>query len=696
MKLPSLKDMKKSSSLPIIKKKYKILNEESKKELLLYASNSLSHQIDKVREIKIFLNSDFNKGSIDYEFLKDIENEYAEQYLTKLGLLPTKNLIRKILSLRPIEKCDFLLSDEKININNSSKDSKVIHIYPSPLTSSLSTNIIENPQSPGNSNQKSMVVNKKITLRNVESVIKFKKKKIDLHKDAVNEIKNNNIQPKNDLVFNRENVENLIEQAKEDIKEAKYFNTKENMNIDLSTKNIRDKYIISKKTKEDNNYNRFYNGRGRINNISKSSGYRKNILNDPKYIFQLNTVEHLTSEILEEINEPLQTKIEVIIKDMNYIMDKFPVDDFINIGQVEKEKIIENNKDFNYKINLDKYEDILFVLKILRSPPVYKLTGLVLNLIYWVVFGTGNNIQIDGNTKQLIFLKILDEMEIISEKISNKKILYEVFIPFLIIMIRIEADVYFSRKFKHLFLENKKQCIELINEIITEVFDKHGYMNSFLIVAGKAKELKDKMIKKSLPRFKNKLFATSNYIEQIFNNDTNDILEKINIQKNENPLDKIDQKEIENKKNFIKEQKVNYISRFLKKINNNLSKRRLKPIFSIRPRVGEKTSIIPNNSTSMINVKRFKSPILNQIIFKNKNNSMINSLEKDDNNKMISTHQSDEKEEIEEYDEDKDEEKETVKEIGSVNNNQINKFDISYKSTETKNTLIQNESKVNS
>ena len=98
----------------------------------------------------------------------------------------------------------------------------------------------------------------------------------------------------------------------------------------------------------------------------------------------------------------------------------------------------------------------------------------------------------------------------------------------------------------------------------------------------------------------------------------------------------------------------------------------------------------------MINVKRFKSPILNQIIFKNKNNSMINSVEKDDNNKMISTHQSDEKEEIEEYDEDKDEEKETFQDIGSVNNNQINKFDISYKSTETKNTLIQNESKVNS
>ena len=71
MKLPSLKDMKKSSSLPIIKKKYKILNEESKKELLLYSSNSLSHQIDKVREIKILydkLESYKNNNNSEFNF----------------------------------------------------------------------------------------------------------------------------------------------------------------------------------------------------------------------------------------------------------------------------------------------------------------------------------------------------------------------------------------------------------------------------------------------------------------------------------------------------------------------------------------------------------------------------------------------------------------------------------------------------
>ena len=543
MKLPVIKEIKKSTSLPIIKKKYKILSEDSKKELLLYTADSLANQMNKIKEIKIFLNNDFHKGSVDFEFLKDIENEYAEQYLTKLGYLPTKSLVKKIISLRPIESCDFLLSDEILYINDKKKDVKVIHIYPS----SNSNNLINYQKSPINKVQKSVVINKKISLKNIESVIKIKRKKPDLHKEVVNEIKNNNIQPKNDLIFNRESVENLIEQAKEDIKEVKYFNTKARINIDLSTQNIRNNYIISKKTKEDNNYNRFYNGRGRINNIGKSSGYRKSILNDPKYIFQVNSIEHLTNEILEEINEPLQAKVEVIIKDMNYILDHFPIDDFINIGQLEKEKIEENDKDFNYKINLDKYEDILFVLEILHSPQVYKLIGLVLNLIYWIVFGSGNNIQIDGNTKQLIFLKILDEMEIISEKIEDKKILYEVFIPFIIIMMRIEADIYFSRKFQNLFIENKKKCIELINEIITEVFDKHGYMNSFLTIAGNSKELKDKMVKKSLPRFKNKLYATSNYIEQIFNNDTNDLLEKKSNQK------VIDKKEIEQKKIYIKE-----------------------------------------------------------------------------------------------------------------------------------------------
>ena len=696
MKPPSTKEIKKSASLPLIKKKYKILSEESKKEkeLLLFSVDSLSRQVNKVREIKIYLNNDFHKGAVDLEFLKDIENEYAEQYLTKMGFLPTKNLIKKLLSIKPIENCDFLLTDEKLYTNDKFKEVKIIHIYPSPINNFVSQNI-QNTKNSFTGDKKSCVFNKKMKLKNVDSVIKFKTKKRDLNKEQINKIKNNNKPPKGDLVFNQENVQNLIGEAKEGIKVVKYFHTNTPIDIDLSPQNIRNNYIISKKTKEDNNYNRFYNGRGRINNISKSSAYRKNILNDPKYVFPINLVEHLNNEILKEINEPLETKVEVIIKDINYILDFFPIDDFINIGPFEKEKIGENEKEFNYKINLDKYEDMIYVLKLLHTPQVYKLIGLTLNLIYWVVFGSSNNIQIDSNTKQLIFLKILDEMESISEKIENKKILYEVFIPFLIIILRIEADVYFSRKFKNLFLENKKKSIELINEIITEIYDKHGYMNSFLIIAGKSKELKEKMIKKSLPRFKNKLFATSNYIEQIFNNDASEIIDKFGIKN----IDNINKDEIERKKNFIKEQKVKYIGHFLNKINNNLCKRRLKPIFSIRRRIGDEES--GGTDTSMINVKRFKSSVLNQIIFRNKNNTMINLEQKEDNNKSNILNDIKEKEnDIDnddiDIDKDEDEEKEDIYDINEGQKNKISKFDLSYKTTETKNTLIPNESKISS
>lgn len=68
---------------------------------------------------------------------------------------------------------------------------------------------------------------------------------------------------------------------------------------------------------------------------------------------------------------------------MIYILDNFPIYDFINIGKNnEKEKIGNNNPNYLYKINLERYEDILSVLKMLYSSTIFKLVGLALNLIY--------------------------------------------------------------------------------------------------------------------------------------------------------------------------------------------------------------------------------------------------------------------------------------------------------------------------
>ena len=59
---------------------------------------------------------------------------------------------------------------------------------------------------------------------------------------------------------------------------------------------------------------------------------------------------------------------------MNYILDSFLINDFININagkNKEKEKVSENNPNYLYKINLDEYNDILEVLKILHYPPAF-------------------------------------------------------------------------------------------------------------------------------------------------------------------------------------------------------------------------------------------------------------------------------------------------------------------------------------
>ena len=122
--------------------------------------------------------------------------------------------------------------------------------------------------------------------------------------------------------------------------------------------------------------------------------------------------------------------------------------------------------------------------------------------------------------------------------------------------------------------------MKLVNEVITEVFDKHSFHNSFGTICGKSHEFKDKILKNLFPRFKSKLFATSNMIEQIFNNDNSDIdLKKTDFSVN----DKIIQR-----KDFIKNYKLDFFTEFMKKINRNLKRRNLEPIFTVNKAVNLK------------------------------------------------------------------------------------------------------------
>ena len=95
-------------------------------ENLREAYNPFKAHMEKVIEIRIFLKFNFHKNDIDDAFINDLEQEYACQFLEKMEFLPTKQNISKLLKVRPIENCDFHLTQEQVR----NKLVKLIHIYP--------------------------------------------------------------------------------------------------------------------------------------------------------------------------------------------------------------------------------------------------------------------------------------------------------------------------------------------------------------------------------------------------------------------------------------------------------------------------------------------------------------------------------------------------------------------------------------
>jgi hypothetical protein len=322
----------------------------------------------------------------------------------------------------------------------------------------------------------------------------------------------------------------------------------------------------------------------------------------------MTDLQNLNEDIIKEITTPIDIQLEAIMTDINYILDNFPLEKFINIEEdfglnSKNNKISSKSKDYTqrsksqgseklYKINLEHQEDIIKVCKIFHSMDFYRLVCITLNLIYWITFGNQNNIKIDINTKEYLYLKLLSQIDLINSKLQDIKLLSKIFIPLEIIIIRIEVDNYLSRKFIHLFDEtnpkNKEKIMIKVNNLITEIFDKHGYMNSFETICGTQKELNTKFMKNQLPRFKKQIFGTSNMLEQLFNKD------KIDINKD-------NMEDIKQRQEFIMGPKVDFFNSYLKKINKKLKKRNLAPIFTI----GNNNNIknIPNKTEDIIDKK---------------------------------------------------------------------------------------------
>ena len=613
MKLPLIKSSN-ITSHKLITNKYKITEDNSKAKD--NKQKLISTRLNEVQEIKIYLSQNFNAYDVDQNFIKDMEIEYAEQYLNKLEILPTKYLVNKLLSLRPLEKCDFYLTTESILTNEGEKTTKIVHIYPSNnnKNSVKKKNLNQSEGDKSNSGRNYLK-------KNIESIIKLKPKNENkVLKERIALIKKNNKIENENLIYHKENIDDIFSSNYDDMEELKLFSQKNPVKVDLSFENIKKKYVITKKIGELREDNDKINFKAKFYNISNSISSQKNVLENPKYKVDMTELDNLNEDIIKEITTPIDIKLEAIMTDINYIIDNFPMDNFINIDEdfLLKNKSIKTNESTRrsksqggnklYKINLDKQEDLLKIYKVFHSMDFYRLVCLTLNLIYWVIFGNQNDIQIDINTKEYLYLKLLNQIELINSKLVDIKLLSKIFIPLEIIIIRIEVDNYLSRKFVHLFDEytkkNKENIMIKVNNLITEIFDKHGYMNTFETICGTRNDFNNKFMKNLMPRFRKRIFDTSNMLEQLFNKD------KIVIKKD-------NMENIKERQEFILGPKVDFFNSYLNRINYKLKKRNLAPIFTIS-----------NNNTAIKN-ERMKT----EEIFDKKNKEEFNLALKTSNSK---------------------------------------------------------------
>ena len=632
MKLPNIEQINKQKKHSLINEKFKIIP-ETKTQSTSIKANSFFSRMKEIKEIKIYLKDKFIQKEIDDQFLTDIEKEYAEQYLLKMKEFPTKNLINKILRLCPLKNCDFQLYDESIYINYDEKNVKSLHIFPVFERKTKKMNFFRNyniniintnknnksifDNSNHNRNNTITYSNNNISLYKFNRLNKSKKNKhnhlsietspsfknflstegnINSKKSPINrnknfKIENNTLTNTNtDLLYNREKIDELFAKYRENVTNLQLFsNKKSGIKVDLSPEIIRQKYLSS----ESNWSNKTFENKGKLSKISKSILSYKNVLNNEKYFFDLIKVKNLTTEIIQEIKEPINPQIELIIKDVNYILDNFPFDEFIHIKENiqlmnESKEINESRSNINLnKIIVKNKKEFVSILKTLSSNDSCRIIILLINLIYWIIFGGNNTIQIDSNTKELLYLKLMKEWEMISSKFLNKTVFYKIYIPLFIIICRIEIENFFVRKYINLFEDKKNKTVffKKANAIISEIFDKHGYMNTFnLFCRKKDDEYNNKFKVNNIGNYKNKLYATSNFVELLFRNDMDNF---------ENET------EIKEKENFIAKHKEKYFSFYLDKMNKHLKRRNLEPIFKIKFK--------PDEQKEEVNILKLKS-----------------------------------------------------------------------------------------
>jgi len=560
----------------------------------------LEAKLKKIQEIRIYLRQNFQKSDLDDVFIKKLELEYASQYLDKINLQSTKYNINKVLKLKPFDLCDFQLTIDQIR----GKNVKALHIFPN--------NNENNKKGGGLNGLKATISNEEFeaVMNNTALVSR------ETQEDKINSIKNRPLKQEEIHLFLPETVEKLIKKAKEDIDDKRLYLEshgliEQNKGFDLEIGKIREKYLNPKTTLISDG-REYANAKAKFQNIEKAT--KRDIIKSENFEFPFLDI-NLNKDLLKEVNKPMEIPVEVIVKDINYILDNFPIDQLINVddqksndnkdygstmstmGIGTKSTAFESRTDKFYKIKSITKADILYVYQRIQSSPVYRIIGLLVNLIYWMIFGYINRIQIDKYSKQQLLFKILEELNTIELSFKNQKKYHKIFMPILILILRIECEAIFTKKFKVFFEDkiNEQKAFSKINELITTIFDPNCYFNTFTFLGTDVTKLKHTINKNLLPNYKKKINATSTMVNQLFTTFKNEknlkqFMGTHDFSKNPKTASNFDDMsknlifkilDWEDEFKYIVDGKAEFYRTLLNKINQNLKKRNLDPIFKI-------------------------------------------------------------------------------------------------------------------
>ncbi|CAI2360728.1 unnamed protein product [Moneuplotes crassus] len=452
--------------------------------------SSKSKPEEVVIAIKLKSNAD-KRTELDDNFVKVIEYEYAVKYLEIMGVSPSPKMIAMLLKNHPLSSCELSSGWSKTGWL-----ADVIYIYPNKKAKQNN----REEESRGFPTKSASQPELGRQQNNLASDSKIKPYKINVDKIKADPSK------------------------KEDTERAGESKKKE---LNMDPQYWQQKFLYPFLVKDDLETGKFRKPKEKI--FMKTQPIDKNlknefsfdtIIDDPELKFPLNKLQKGTEGVLEELQVPLQVKIEDIILDIKKFANRFPkeyiphlndtqvIDKAHNFNRLDKgiqsipvetlNEMFPNNptliKKFLHSMNKNvenkprmiakptlTADDIIKALDEINSNKFARFTGLICHLVYWSVFGEINQVPLEDSYKKDLYIETVQVKTYFETKYAGKKKFTTLIMPLILLALRVMMEIIFKNAYPLFFSEplNEKIGMKHINLVITKLLDPNLFCSRF-------------------------------------------------------------------------------------------------------------------------------------------------------------------------------------------------------------------------